>query len=135
MHLSQVLVLCAVLRGASHRFNSGLVWLLKVRLFNEQIGKTSAFIGPFVSSAIITAADNNNMPFAFLFGLYVSKHAFIPNISCGLSSSVCSTIFLVMVDVDQSRIECDEFIKAEAERNAFKMEIGSLRVTQAEKNN
>lgn len=38
-----------------------------------QVGKTSAFIGPFVSSAIITASDgNNNMPFAFLFGLYVT---------------------------------------------------------------
>lgn len=37
-----------------------------------QVGKTSAFIGPFVSSAIISAADNNdNMPFAFLFGLCV----------------------------------------------------------------
>lgn len=38
-----------------------------------QVGKTSAFIGPLVSSAIITASnDNNNMPFAFLFGLWVS---------------------------------------------------------------
>jgi len=38
----------------------------------SQVGKTSAFIGPFVSSAIITASgNNNNMPFAFLFGLYV----------------------------------------------------------------
>jgi len=37
----------------------------------SQVGKTSAFIGPFVSSAIITASgSNNNMPFAFLFGLY-----------------------------------------------------------------
>lgn len=35
-----------------------------------QVGKTSAFIGPLVSSAIITASNNNdNMPFAFLFGL------------------------------------------------------------------
>lgn len=38
-----------------------------------QVGKTSAFIGPFVSSAIITASGNNDsMPFAFLFALYVS---------------------------------------------------------------
>ena len=36
-----------------------------------QIGKTSAFIGPFITSAIITASGNNNMPFAFLFGLWV----------------------------------------------------------------
>jgi MFS-type transporter involved in bile tolerance (Atg22 family) len=36
------------------------------------IGKTSAFIGPFVSSAIIDDANGNaNMPFAFLFGLCV----------------------------------------------------------------
>ncbi|KAK7437012.1 hypothetical protein VKT23_006702 [Stygiomarasmius scandens] len=70
------------------------------------VGKTSAFIGPFVSSAIITAADNNdNMPFAFLFGL-----------------GVFSTIFLYMVDVDKSRIECEEFIKAEGARKAFDSE-------------
>ncbi|KAN0132849.1 Autophagy-related protein 22-like protein [Lactarius tabidus] len=32
------------------------------------IGKTSAFIGPFVSEAIISASGNNdNMPFTFLF--------------------------------------------------------------------
>ncbi|THU84193.1 MFS general substrate transporter [Dendrothele bispora CBS 962.96] len=70
------------------------------------VGKTSAFIGPFVSSAIITAADNNdNMPFAFLFGL-----------------GVFSTIFLYMVDVDKSRVECEEFIKAEGARKAFDSE-------------
>ncbi|KAJ6624092.1 vacuole effluxer Atg22 like-domain-containing protein [Mycena sp. CBHHK59/15] len=67
------------------------------------IGKTSAFIGPFVSSAIITAADNNdNMPFAFLFGL-----------------GVVSTVFLWLVDVDKSRIECEAFVRAEQERKAF----------------
>jgi len=67
------------------------------------IGKTSAFIGPFVSSAIITAANNNdNMPFAFLFGL-----------------GVFSTIFLYLVDVDKSRVECEAFIRAEQERKAF----------------
>ncbi|KAF8141086.1 autophagy-related protein 22-like protein [Mycena galopus ATCC 62051] len=67
------------------------------------IGKTSAFIGPFVSSAIITAANNNdNMPFAFLFGL-----------------GVFSTIFLYLVDVDKSRAECEAFVRAEQERKAF----------------
>ncbi|KAJ6532670.1 MFS general substrate transporter [Mycena vulgaris] len=67
------------------------------------VGKTSAFIGPFVSSAIITAADNNdNMPFAFLFGL-----------------GVVSTIFLWLVDVDKSRVECEAFVRAEQERKAF----------------
>ncbi|KAJ7168533.1 MFS general substrate transporter [Mycena filopes] len=67
------------------------------------VGKTSAFIGPFVSSAIITAAnDNDNMPFAFLFGL-----------------GVFSTLFLYLVDVDKSRIECEAFIRAEEAREAF----------------
>ncbi|KAF4597306.1 hypothetical protein EYR40_007758 [Pleurotus pulmonarius] len=67
------------------------------------VGKTSAFIGPFISSAIITAADNNdNMPFAFLFGL-----------------GMFSTIFLWMVDVPKSRVECQEFVRAEADRKAF----------------
>ncbi|KXN91649.1 Autophagy-related protein 22 [Leucoagaricus sp. SymC.cos] len=67
------------------------------------VGKTSAFIGPFVSSAIITASnDNNNMPFAFLFGL-----------------GALSSIFLWMIDVDRSRVECAEFIAAEGSRNAF----------------
>ncbi|KAF5339253.1 hypothetical protein D9758_013320 [Tetrapyrgos nigripes] len=70
------------------------------------VGKTSAFIGPFVSSAIISAADNNdNMPFAFLFGL-----------------GVFSTIFLYFVDVDKSRIECEEFVKAEEARQLFDSE-------------
>ncbi|KAJ7865661.1 autophagy-related protein 22-like protein [Mycena olivaceomarginata] len=67
------------------------------------VGKTSAFIGPFVSSAIITASNNNdNMPFAFLFGL-----------------GVFSTLFLYLVDVDKSRAECEAFVRAEQERKAF----------------
>ncbi|EIM91364.1 MFS general substrate transporter [Stereum hirsutum FP-91666 SS1] len=70
------------------------------------VGKTSAFIGPFVSSAIITASgNNNNMPFAFLFGL-----------------GAFSTIFLFMVDLKKSRAECEEFIAAEAKRKAFAAE-------------
>ncbi|KAF9526404.1 MFS general substrate transporter [Crepidotus variabilis] len=68
------------------------------------VGKTSAFIGPLVSSAIITASGNNdNMPFAFLFAL-----------------GVFSTLFLWMVDMKKSRIECEEFIAAEEKRNVFK---------------
>ncbi|KAF9453504.1 hypothetical protein P691DRAFT_771473 [Macrolepiota fuliginosa MF-IS2] len=71
----------------------------------SQVGKTSAFIGPLVSSAIITASNNNdNMPFAFLFGL-----------------GTLSTIFLWMVDVDRSRVECAEFIIAEGSRKAFSL--------------
>jgi len=67
------------------------------------IGKTSAVIGPFVSQAIISASGNNdNMPFTFLFGLGVS-----------------STIFLFMLDVEKSRIECEEFVAAEARRGVF----------------
>jgi len=67
------------------------------------VGKTSAFIGPFVSSAIIQASDNNdNMPFAFLFAL-----------------GVVSCVFLYLVDVKKSRIECEEFINAETKRKVF----------------
>ncbi|KAI0833634.1 autophagy-related protein 22-like protein [Trametes gibbosa] len=67
------------------------------------VGKTSAFIGPLVSSAIITASGNNdNYPFVFLFTL-----------------GVLSTGFLYFVDVDKSRRECAEFVLAEAKREAF----------------
>ncbi|VDB85671.1 unnamed protein product [Peniophora sp. CBMAI 1063] len=67
------------------------------------IGKTSAFIGPFVSEAIITASgNNNNMPFAFLFAL-----------------GCFSSIFLFFVNMDKSRKECEAFITAEARRDAF----------------
>ncbi|KAG0706740.1 MFS general substrate transporter [Suillus ampliporus] len=60
------------------------------------VGKTSAFIGPLLSSAIITASgNNNNMPFAYLFGL-----------------GTVSTMFLYLVDVKKSRMECEEFVKA-----------------------
>ncbi|KAL7279297.1 hypothetical protein ACG7TL_007138 [Trametes sanguinea] len=67
------------------------------------VGKTSAFIGPLVSSAIITASGNNdNYPFVFLFIL-----------------GSLSTVFLYFVNVDKSRKECEEFIEAEAKREAF----------------
>ncbi|KAG2154021.1 MFS general substrate transporter [Suillus clintonianus] len=69
----------------------------------SMVGKTSSFIGPLVSSAIITASgNNNNMPFAFLFGL-----------------GTVSTIFLYLVDVKKSQMECEEFVKAEADLRAF----------------
>ncbi|KAL6301368.1 autophagy-related protein 22-like protein [Sparassis latifolia] len=68
-----------------------------------RIGKTSAFIGPFVSSAIITASGNNdNYPFVFLFTL-----------------GVVSCVFLYFVDVQKSRVECEEFVAAEVRREAF----------------
>ncbi|PIL35431.1 MFS general substrate transporter [Ganoderma sinense ZZ0214-1] len=97
------------------------------------VGKTSAFIGPLVSSAIITASGNNdNYPFAFLFTLCV------PCLSCEHSSltlwpacapirryderhtsGALSTVFLYLVDVEKSRKECEEFVLAEAKRDAF----------------
>ncbi|TCD63208.1 hypothetical protein EIP91_005847 [Steccherinum ochraceum] len=77
-------------------------WFLFFALFSV-VGKTSAFIGPFVSSAIITASGNNdNMPFAFLFGL-----------------GMFSTVFLYFVDVKKSREECEAFVRAEAKQRAF----------------
>ncbi|KAJ3757683.1 autophagy-related protein 22-like protein, partial [Lentinula raphanica] len=66
------------------------------------VGKTSAFIGPFVSSAIIESSSNNNMPFSFLFAL-----------------GMFSMVFLWLVNVPQSRVECEEFVKAESQRKAF----------------
>ncbi|KAI0733564.1 MFS general substrate transporter [Fomitopsis betulina] len=69
------------------------------------VGKTSAFIGPFVSSAIITASGNNdNYPFVFLFTL-----------------GTLSTVFLYFVDVGKSRVECEAFVAAEAKRKAFEV--------------
>ncbi|KAH8809474.1 autophagy-related protein 22-like protein [Flagelloscypha sp. PMI_526] len=68
----------------------------------QMFGKTSAFIGPFVSSAIITASGNDNMPFAFLFGL-----------------GVFSMVFLWLLDIDKSNIECEKFVAAEEDRNAL----------------
>ncbi|KAG8701865.1 hypothetical protein FRC09_005087 [Ceratobasidium sp. 395] len=61
------------------------------------IGKTSAFIGPFVSSAIIDDSQNNNMPFAFLLGL-----------------GAFSFVLLLLVNVEKSRLECAEYLAAEA---------------------
>lgn len=34
-------------------------------------------------------------------------------------SGAASTIFLYLVDVKKSRVECEEFVRAEAERAAF----------------
>lgn len=65
------------------------------------IGKTSSFIGPLVSSAIIDAAGDhpnaNSTPFYFLFAL-----------------SVVSFLFLLFfVDIKKSRIEQAEFLERE----------------------
>lgn len=58
------------------------------------IGKTSSFIGPFVSSAIIDRSGNDNMPFAFLLAL-----------------GVASSILLILVDVGKSRRECKDYLE------------------------
>ncbi|KAK4966087.1 hypothetical protein LTR66_012045 [Elasticomyces elasticus] len=66
------------------------------------IGKTSAFIGPLVSSAIIDASPsgNNSTPFYFLFAL-----------------SVVSFLFLLFfVDLKKSRVEQAEFLERENRR-------------------
>ena len=63
------------------------------------MGKTSAFIGPIVSSAIIDASPNgnNSLPFYFLFGL--------------TALSLCLLAFFV--DLKKSRQEQAAFLKRE----------------------
>ncbi|KAK5701392.1 hypothetical protein LTR17_022628 [Elasticomyces elasticus] len=61
------------------------------------IGKTSSFIGPLVSSAIIDDTGNDSSPFYFLFAL-----------------SLVSFLFLLFfVDVKKSRVEQAEFLERE----------------------
>ena len=63
------------------------------------VGKTSSFIGPLVSSAIIDASPNgnNSTPFYFLFGLSV--------LSAGL--------LVLFLDVRKSRVEQERFLAEE----------------------
>ena len=63
------------------------------------IGKTSSFIGPLVSSAIIdaTPTGNNSTPFYFLFSL----------------SFVSFLFLLFFVDLEKSRTEQAEFLERE----------------------
>ncbi|WVF68804.1 hypothetical protein IAT40_003576 [Kwoniella sp. CBS 6097] len=67
--------------------------------FFSIIGKTSSFIGPFVSSAIIDRSGNTNMPFTFLLGLGI--------VSVGI---------LACVNVEKSRLECRKYLEDEAVR-------------------
>ncbi|KAG9186774.1 hypothetical protein G6011_09882 [Alternaria panax] len=61
------------------------------------IGKTSAFIGPLISSAIIDETGNNSSPFYFLFPL-----------------SVASCVWLYyFVDVGKSKVEQQIFLQKE----------------------
>ncbi|KAL8791089.1 MAG: hypothetical protein Q9213_000296 [Squamulea squamosa] len=77
------------------------------------IGKTSSFIGPLVSSAIIDASPNgnNSTPFYFLFAL-----------------SVASAVLLIVgVDLKKSRIEQERFLEEERiVREKLAGESGSL---------
>lgn len=63
------------------------------------MGKTSAFIGPIVSSAIIDASpsQNNSLPFYFLFGL----------------SSLSFVLLAWFVDLKKSRKEQEAFLEEE----------------------
>ncbi|KZT51390.1 MFS general substrate transporter [Calocera cornea HHB12733] len=72
------------------------------------IGKTSSFIGPFVTSAIIDRANgNNSMAFAFLFAL-----------------TMVSVLILFVIDVPKSKRECEAFLQAEAEQEGLEVKHG-----------
>ena len=66
------------------------------------VGKTSSFIGPIVSSAIIDASPSGNAstPFYFLFAL----------------SLVSFAILVVGVDLQKSRLEQEQFLQEKKER-------------------
>ena len=71
------------------------------------IGKTSSFIGPLVSSAIIDASPNgnNSTPFYFLTGL----------------SAASFLMLVVFVDLERSRREQETFLESEEK---LKREMG-----------
>ncbi|PWN93920.1 putative autophagy protein [Acaromyces ingoldii] len=66
------------------------------------VGKTSAFIGPICSSAIIDASSsgNKNLPFYFLFGL----------------SSLSLIVLSLSLDLERSRREQADFLKAQNDK-------------------
>ena len=62
------------------------------------IGKTSSFIGPLVSSAIIDrSAGNNSTPFYFLFALTLASGA----------------LLVMCLDLKKSRLEQEAFLERE----------------------
>ncbi|KAI8675818.1 Autophagy-related protein [Fusarium keratoplasticum] len=74
------------------------------------VGKTSSFIGPIVSSAIIDASPSGNAstPFYFLFAL----------------SLVSFAILVVGVDLQKSRLEQEQFLQEKKERLEGETMIG-----------
>ena len=75
------------------------------------IGKTSSFIGPIVSSAIIDASPhgNNSTPFYFLFGL----------------SCLSAGLLVLFLDVKKSRVEQERFLAdEELARVKREMDVG-----------
>jgi MFS family permease len=62
------------------------------------IGKTSSFIGPVVSSAIIDRSNNNSTPFYFLFALRLA--------SCA--------VLVFFLDLKESQIEQEKFLEDKA---------------------
>ncbi|KAL8669827.1 MAG: hypothetical protein Q9168_005606 [Polycauliona sp. 1 TL-2023] len=73
------------------------------------VGKTSSFIGPLVSSAIIDASPthNNSMPFYFLFGL----------------SLVSALGLMIFVDLKKSQKEQTKFLADKAKKMQDKLEL------------
>lgn len=63
------------------------------------VNKTSSFIGPFITSAIISRTDNNNTGFSFVLGL-----------------CVISTFCTFFISESKSREECEEFLLQEDEK-------------------
>ncbi len=70
------------------------------------MGKTSAFIGPLVSSAIIDDTNNNSAPFYFLFAL----------------SLVSAAWLIFVVDIKKSRVEQGEFLERERVKKEMEAE-------------
>jgi MFS-type transporter involved in bile tolerance (Atg22 family) len=71
------------------------------------VGKTSAFIGPLVSSAIIDDTGNNSSPFYFLFALSLVSCAFL----------------YFFVDVEKSRVEQEAFLVKAADEASLKSSV------------
>lgn len=76
------------------------------------IGKTSSFIGPLVSSAIIDASPTGNVstPFYFLFALSLVSFAFL----------------FICVDLKKSQVEQEKFLQDKLRR----LESSSSELTQ-----